>query len=189
MNAAEFEEVALALVAQGFSPIPIMPGSKSPGWRNYGGSWDNMPKWNRWCLEQPTEHTVAAWLRMIRDGETSIGVACGRSLVCVDVDQEYLLDPVLAILPPSQVQKKGRKGISLFYRGVTDKIRSRNYRTKERVGLLDLLAEGKQTILPPSIHPDTNEPYFWWTDATSATPHCQSFPSCRMTSPIDSPKS
>lgn len=166
MNAAEFEEVALALIGRGYSPIPIMPGSKSPGWRNYDGSWDSMPKWNRWCREQPTEHTVAAWLRMIRDGETSIGVACGRGLVCIDIDQEYLLDPVLAILPPSQVQKKGRKGISIFYRGNTEKIRSRNYRTGERVGLVDLLAEGRQTVLPPSIHPDTNEPYYWWTDAT-----------------------
>ncbi len=109
---------------------------------------------------------VDAWLRMIGDSEVGIGVACGRGLICIDIDQEYLLDPVLAILPPSPVQKKGRKGVSLFYRGNTEKIRSRNYRTEERVGLLDLLAEGKQTILPPSIHPDTNEPYFWWTDAT-----------------------
>lgn len=168
MNAAEFEEIALALIERGFSPLPIMPGSKSPGMRNHDGSWDNMPKWNRWCLEQPTEHTVAAWLRMIRDGETSIGVALGRGLICIDIDQEYLLDPILSILPASPVQKKGRKGISLFFRGDTEKIRSRNYRTPapERIGLVDLLAEGKQTVLPPSIHPDTNEPYYWWTDLT-----------------------
>ena len=43
MNAAEFEEVALALIGRGYSPIPIMPGSKSPGWRNYDGSWDRCP--------------------------------------------------------------------------------------------------------------------------------------------------
>jgi hypothetical protein len=100
--------------------------------------------------------------------DAGIGVALGRGLICIDIDQEFLIDPILAILPPSPVQKKGRKGIALFYRGDTEKIRSRNYRTADRVGLLDLLSEGKQTVLPPSIHPDTNEPYFWWTDATLA---------------------
>ena len=34
MNAAEFEEVALVLIAHGFSPIPIMAWSKSPGCAN-----------------------------------------------------------------------------------------------------------------------------------------------------------
>lgn len=34
------------------------------------------------------------------------------------------------------------------------------------MGLVDLLAEGIQTVLPPSIHPDTNEPYYWWGDFT-----------------------
>jgi hypothetical protein len=98
--------------------------------------------------------------------DAGIGVACGRGLICIDIDQEYLLDPVLAILLPSQVQKKGRKGISLFFKGDTEKIRARCYRTPERVGLIDLLAEGNQTVLPPSIHPDLNEPYYWWSDAT-----------------------
>ncbi len=76
------------------------------------------------------------------------------------------MDALLAMLPHSNVQKKGRKGISLFYRGNTDVIRSRNFRTPERLGLVDLLSEGKQTVLPPSIHPDTGEPYYWWTDDT-----------------------
>jgi hypothetical protein len=179
MNATEFEECALALVERGFSPLPIapdqrpahedrrVPEGKAPGLRNADGSWRFMLHWERWCYEQVSAHLVRAWGRMIRTAEDAgIGVACGRGLVCIDIDQEYLLDPVLAILPASPVQKKGRKGVSLFFRGDTEKIRSRNYRTDERVGLLDLLAEGKQTVLPPSVHPDTNEPYFWWTDAT-----------------------
>jgi hypothetical protein len=168
MNAAEFEEVALALIDRAYSPIPIMPGSKSPGERSSDGSWRSMSRWQKWCFEPVSVTRVEAWLRMIGDSEVGLGVALGRGLICIDIDQEYLLDPILAILPPSPVQKKGRKGVSLFYRGDTEKIRSRNYRTDERVGLLDLLSEGKQTILPPSIHPDTNEPYFWWGDLTLA---------------------
>lgn len=188
MNAAEFEEVALALVAQGYSPLVIaprcpprpdgrkVPEGKAPGVR-VGGEWQLAHGWDKWCYEQVSEHLVRAWGCMIGTADDAgIGVALGRGLICIDIDQEYLLDPILAILPPSPVQKKGKKGVSLFYRGDTDKIRSRNYRTKERVGLVDLLAEGKQTVLPPSIHPDTNEPYYWWTDLTLSDVHLEDLP-------------
>lgn len=159
-----FAQLGPSLYARGYSPIPIMPASKVPG-LHVDGSWRLFKGWNIYCLEQPSQWHVNQWASWPNAG---IGVACGRGLICIDIDQEFLLDPIMAILPPSPVQKKGRKGISLFYRGDTEKIRSRNFRTVERVGLLDLLAEGKQTILPPSIHEDTNEPYFWWSDATLA---------------------
>ena len=63
MNAAEFEEVALALVAQGYSPLVIaprceprpderpVPGGKAPGVR-VGGEWQLAHSWQRWCMEQ-----------------------------------------------------------------------------------------------------------------------------------------
>jgi hypothetical protein len=113
---------------------------------------------------------------MIGDDQAGIGVRCGRGLICIDIDLEEAVEPLLAILPPSPVQKKGRKGISLFYRGNTEIIRSKNFRTPERVGILDLLGEGKQTVLPPSIHPDTNEPYCWWTDETLADYRLEELP-------------
>jgi hypothetical protein len=160
-----FAENALALLARGYSPIPIMPGRKYPGVRLASG-WQAMPGWQRFCRERPTTDKIAAWLRMIGDEPAGIGVACGLDLVCIDIDLEEAVPALLAILPPSPVQKKGRKGISLFYRGSTEVIRSRNFRTPEKVGLVDLLSEGKQTVLPPSIHPDTGEPYYWWTDLT-----------------------
>ena len=64
---------------------------------------------------------------MIRDGETGVGVACGRGLVCIDIDQEYLLDPVLAILPAEPGAEERSQGLCLFYRGDTEKIRSRTF--------------------------------------------------------------
>lgn len=188
MNAADFEECALALVEQGYSPLVIaprcpprpderkVPEGKAPGVR-VGGEWRLAHDWQKWCYEQVSAHLVRAWGRMIGTAEDAgIGVACGRGLICIDIDQESLLDPILALLPPSPVQKKGRKGVSLFYRGDTEKIRSKNFRTPERVGLVDLLAEGKQTVLPPSIHPETGEPYFWWSDATLADYRLEDLP-------------
>jgi hypothetical protein len=188
MNSAEFEQHALALVAQGYSPLVIaprcqprpdgrrVPEGKAPGVRS-GGEWQLAHGWDKWCTEQVSEHTVRAWGRMIGTAsDAGIGVACGLGLICIDIDLEEAVEPLLAILPPSPVQKKGRKGISLFYRGNTETIRSKNFRTPERVGLVDLLAEGKQTVLPPSIHPDTGEPYYWWTDETLADYRLEELP-------------
>lgn len=155
--ASLFAQTAPALIARGYSPLPILPGSKGPGTNSL------MRGWTRWCSEIPPPNFIAGWSSYLDCG---VGVCLGRGLICIDIDQEEIVAPLLAILPTSPVQKKGRKGLSAFYRGNTDKIRSRNYRTPEKVGLVDLLSEGKQTVLPPSIHPDTGEPYYWWTDDT-----------------------
>lgn len=152
-----FAATAPALIARGYSPLPILPGSKKPGTDSL------MKNWQEWCRKMPPPNAIASWSRY---PDCGVGVCLGRGLICIDIDIEEAVAPLLAILPPSPVQKKGRKGISLFYRGNTEKIRSKNFRTAERVGLVDLLAEGKQTVLPPSIHPDTGEPYYWWTDDT-----------------------
>jgi hypothetical protein len=81
MNAAEFEESAFALIGRGYSPIPIMPGSKSPGERSPDGGWRSMSRWQKWCHEHVPPTRVEAWLRMIGDSEVGIGVACGRGLI------------------------------------------------------------------------------------------------------------
>lgn len=165
MRGKDFERIALALIERGFAPLPLMPGEKKPGMRD-GGVWRLMYDWNDWNKVPANVYQAQAWSRMIGDDDAGIGVRCGRGLICIDIDIEEAVAPLLAILPPSPVQKKGKKGLSLFYRGDTEKIRSKNFRTPEKVGLVDLLAEGKQTVLPPSIHPDTGEPYYWWTDDT-----------------------
>lgn len=157
-----FAQAGASLLANGYSPIPIMPGAKVPG-QYAAGEWKFYKGWNLYCTNAPNAYHIKGWSNW---PDAGVGVACGRGLICIDIDDESIQDTILALLPPSPVQKKGRKGVSLFYRGDTGKIKSRNYRTKEKAGLLDLIAEGKQTVLPPSVHPDTNEPYYWWTDAT-----------------------
>ncbi|PPQ44138.1 bifunctional DNA primase/polymerase [Rhodopseudomonas palustris] len=155
-----FATAAPALIERGYVVHPIIPGAKAPG-TYCGGRWEPQKWWNNRQRVYP--NVLAEWMTW---PDAGIGVMTGRGLICIDIDLEDAVGPLLEILPLSNVQKKGRKGISLFYRGNTEKIRSKNFRTPERVGLVDLLAEGKQTVLPPSIHPDTGEPYFWWTDDT-----------------------
>jgi hypothetical protein len=162
MSEAPFSLTGPALYALGYNPIPITPGDKKPGVM-IDGEWRLFRGWNQYCVSRPSQFQIDQWAKYPMAG---VGAACGQGLICIDIDIEDAVGPLLEILPLSNVQKKGKKGVSLFYRGNTEVIRSKNFRTPERVGLVDLLAEGKQTVLPPSIHPDTGEPYVWLTPDT-----------------------
>jgi hypothetical protein len=52
--------------------------------------------------------------------------------------------------------KRGRRGLTLFGCDPTGTIR-----TQHIGGLVDVLATGAQTVLPPSVHPDIGRPYIW----------------------------
>src|SRR5262249_8709225 len=81
------------------------------------------------------------------------------------IDQDALIEPLRVVLPPVVVAKRGRKGLTVFYR-CEEQLQKRNYRTADKDGLGDFLGHGSQTVLPPSIHPDTGKPYEWPTTAT-----------------------
>lgn len=91
--------------------------------------------------------------------DCNIGLICGErsKTVAVDVDiNDHAA--ILAILPPTPCSKIGAKGITLFYKfsgEINEKIK------RGAMPIIELLSTGNQTVLPPSIHPDTNRPYFW----------------------------
>lgn len=150
-----------ALVANGYSAIPISPADKMPG--NFvRGEWWPMKDWSRYCGTLPTAFQVKLWSGW---EETNVGVALGRGVLAFDIDREDLVAPIKAVLPPCVVAKRGRKGETLFYRGDTKAIRSRGFKI-DKGGALDLISDGKQTVVPPSIHPDTAAPYVWTTERT-----------------------
>jgi hypothetical protein len=63
------------------------------------------------------------------------------------------------VLPPTHVRKTGARGETLFYYGpgITQS-QSWNIAGKR---VVDLIGPGRQTVLPPTIHPDTRVPYRW----------------------------
>jgi hypothetical protein len=75
---------------------------------------------------------------------------------------------VLSVLPFSDVKKRGAKGFSAIYRG-SPAILSKPFSVgSQRV--VDLLCHGRQTVLPPTIHP-SGMPYAWiGTDTLENTP-------------------
>ena len=91
-----------------------------------------------------------------------MGIALGgtHGLVAVDIDSDdaAVIAAVKATCP-SPVRKRGRKGYTAFFRA-GPMVKPRSFKFGNGDGV-DLLAHGKQTVLPPTIHPDTDKPYAW----------------------------
>lgn len=81
-----------------------------------------------------------------------LGPISGIVAVDIDIDSPEVIDTVLQIAP-TNFGKFGRKGITLFY-AYSPHIESRSI-----AKLLDILSTGRQTVMPPSLHPETGLSY------------------------------
>jgi hypothetical protein len=151
------------LIERGYGALPIMPGTKRPGFL-LAGQWIGLPNWQRrFNSGAPSATELTRWAA----GDTGLGVVGGyNGLVAVDIDTD---DPVywnalIAILPSSPVRKTGQKGETLFYYG-PDIEKSQSW-SIDKKRIVDLIGPGRQTVLPPTIHPDTHKPYRWVTCET-----------------------
>lgn len=158
-----FGQVYQRLVANGYSPLPISPMSKAPS-EFRGGKWRPMANWQRFREAPASSFVMKAWSLW---PDCNVGILTGtratatHMVACVDFDTD---DPDMLIemqraLPPSPVIKRGKRGHSAFYLvpNGTD-----GFRTT----IVELLTNTRQTVIPPSIHPDTGRPYAWTGSAS-----------------------
>ena len=146
------------------SIIPLMTGKD--------GKRPAISAWNRFCERLPTHEEIEVWVSQFPNG--NIGLVCGPAsrLVAVDIDTDdpIILEIIEKILPASPIRKRGKKGYTAFYQfngDKSEKIKAAAERNTPPI--VEILADGNQTVLPPSIHPDTNGPYAWQTDDTLET--------------------
>jgi hypothetical protein len=158
----DFNTTATRLVERGYSVIPIIPNEKRPG-EYRGEQWVGMSKWQRFCDKTASKFHLDTWASW---PNPSICLALGRASNVTAIDFDYGTPEVRAALeaclPPSPVKKVGAKGYTAFYRGVA--LVSKKY-LLDGVSVIEVLAQGKQTVLPPSIHPD-GMAYRWLTPDT-----------------------
>ena len=158
-----FATVADALADNGFHVLPIMPLRKAPGEYN-NGRWYPMRNWQRFRLHPASAHQIAIWKTW---PNANIGVLTGTPageghvLAAVDVDTDDLAiqKQVLASLPHSPFRKKSKRGFTIFLRVA---VGTKGFRSP----IVELLTDTRQTVIPPSIHPDTGRPYEWMGEAT-----------------------
>ncbi len=131
----------------GLSLIPLKPGEKRPLEEN----------WQQFCDRLPTEAECEKWEAR---GNKSYGLALGPAsgVMAVDIDSDDI--KVLSAVKASLVRKRGKKGDTRFFRF------DPNVPSTKVAGCIDILAYGRQTVLPPTVHPDTGKPYQWLTPDT-----------------------
>src|SRR5215510_6403421 len=160
-----YEQCAEALVERGYATIPIMRDSKAPGF--YGaGMRVPLTRWQERYLHgrQPNYMDHNLW----GNGDSGIGVVGGKAshgMVAVDIDTDdtAIKTAIVKVLPATPVKKIGAKGETAFYYGPNITVsRSWNINGKR---VCDLIADGRQTVLPPTIHPNTGAPYRWVGDS------------------------
>ena len=156
-QAGIFAEYGPLLDALGYSALPIMPGTKKPGMR-VNGRWFPM---RDWPTPRPAEEFIANGC-----GAGGLGVLAGPAsggMLAVDIDSDHpkVIQALRDALPGTPVSKAGQRGLTLFYHGRG--IVSRKWTSG---GIVQLLGAGRQTVLPPSMHPDTGSPYIWLGEST-----------------------
>ena len=71
----------------------------------------------------------------------------------------------------SIVAKRGRKGLTDFYHDPSGTFGTRA--TVHRWHVVEILGPGNQTVIPPTPHPETGQPYHWITPRRCSTRrHC-----------------
>ena len=151
--------VALKLLENGFTPLRIEPGEK-------------MPRSQGWQVDVPTPEKLTRSFNR----PSNIGIRLGDSLpdgtylvgIDVDIEEHSLHRCVVMAIGEKVPTKRGKKGHTYMVR-FNKEIRThkiRWVREGKNTPAIDILAKGAQTVLPPSIHPDTKQPYTW----TSGTP-------------------
>jgi P4 family phage/plasmid primase-like protien len=148
-----FGETAPKYWAKGLSVIPVEPRSKTPavsGWPGYLGGVLSPTRQEQWC-EQYEHHNIGLLL----------GSAVGdHYVIAIDVDDNYLPRPVKGVIGEPYSAKRGKKGLTMFVRSPV-RLKSCRLQAEDGSLAIDILSSGRMTVMPPSIHPDTGEPYIW----------------------------
>lgn len=152
---------------RGISVIPLQPKSKRPLFN----------QWQQWQDRKIPDELAMSWLNL--PSNNNIGLVLGpQSGVCcvdIDTDDKLLLQNVERLLPKSHWIRIGRKGAVLAYKHNPtiknkfhllienpnfDETKPESKENPPAISIIDFLTGGAQVVLPPSIHPDTNQPYW-----------------------------
>lgn len=150
-----YAENALKYVINGYSVIPCEYGEKAI-----------KIDWKEWQTRLPTSDEILKHSEKIHN----IGLATGEvsNIIALDFDYdvENIHQAIMKNLPKTPCAKKGAKGITLFfsYNGEVNRTFKKSGQT-----VLEILSTGRQTVLPPSLHPNGMF-YVWEGESLLSTP-------------------
>lgn len=135
-----FEEHATEYFRLGFPVIPVE--GKVPA----------ISGWTQYCRRMPTSLEFDEWTKQFPDHNIGLclGPAARLTAVDVDSDESSVRIAFFHTLPKTPLIKRGLKGFTAIYR--SDEVPSTAVKLNRR-HLVDILGDGRMTVLPPSIHP------------------------------------
>ncbi len=142
--------------------LPVIPLHKWDALNADGKSMGKAPcpaGWQRYSDQMPDKESQEKWLQQF--SENNIGLPLGKQSRCVALDIDSTNEAEIALIdtlvPKSAWVRIGKKGKVLMFRYNGEK----TFRIKDELGrtICELLSSGTQVVLPPSIHPDTKQPY------------------------------
>ena len=145
MNNAPFADNAASYWSAG---LPVFPTrGKKPA----------IYSWQELNSRMPTPAEQAKWLADFAELNFGLALGAQSGVVILDIDNidaEHV--PIIEAAFPSPWRKFGKKGCSLAFKFNGEK----TFQIKGAAGvLIELLSTKRQTVMPPSIHPDTMQPY------------------------------
>ncbi|MFC3086290.1 bifunctional DNA primase/polymerase [Tabrizicola soli] len=138
-----YSEVSLKLLDNGYEPVPLHPGRKSPRPTGWSTAIIDEAQVRRWNAEFPS---------------AGVGIRTG-DVVGIDID---VLDPDIAHLMGQIVE--ANTGATLMRVGLWPKrlylVRTDRPFAKKSIRKLEILGKGQQFVAF-GIHPDARKPYYW----------------------------
>lgn len=129
--------------------IPLYANSKLPA----------VPNWSRYCTEFPDASTQYSWLAVHTRGNIGLPLGSLSGVVVLDIDIDSHLSAFIQTRLKDCITwiRCGSKGKALAFKYAGEK----PFRLYGEKGFLicELLAQGQQIVLAPSIHPATQQPY------------------------------
>lgn len=142
---------AYVYLERGYSVVPIAPGTKRPGQYSVTDGWRGLYDWERFNQRLPTDNETQIWDEW---PDAGIGLLTGKLSGVIGLDRDYDAngtDALERMIPYTPVKKKGAKGYTAFFRYNGEKSCSFNIGGAR---VLDVLSDGRQTLMPGTIHPD-----------------------------------
>lgn len=143
-----FREFAPMYWDAGIPAMPLKKKSKAP----------ILSEWTQYGSHMPSAAVRQHWLATYASSNLGLpfGDASGLCAIDIDTDDEDLIEAILEVLPQSPWERVGAKGMALVFKWQGQ----RNFKIRSDDGMIcEFLGLGNQMVLPPSIHPDTNEAY------------------------------
>lgn len=148
ISLSPFQISVKRLINRGYSVIPLAGNSKRPV----------ITDWSRFSDELPSEDRIKEWSAI---PNANIGLVTGKASGVIALDFDYDVDglhkEIFKICGSSPVTKVGDKGGTIFFKYNGE---GNHKWSKDGQVVLELLSDGRQTVIPPSIHPN-GKPYVY----------------------------